>query len=323
MHAEKLPFDLRHVCTWATAKPQSLGLSRQRAFAAPHPAQAHPTLPRTRPLASAASVMKRTLLPLNALRVYDAAARHLSFTKAADELAVTPAAVGQQIRALEDHLGTVLFRRTSKGLELTEEGCAGLDSLRDGFLRFEESVAAMQAGQAVDRYAIGAPRGILEDWLAPRLAAFQAGRPGVRFQLRERERADFSEANLDLAIWLAEGPEDFPGEQISQPQWVTVAPKDSSQAEGRSIAWPGDGRERDSEACISVGSAGQALACVIAGMGATRLPLALAAGAIDEGSVRVEEGPLDGRRSFWLVAPPPQWRQKKVRTLVDYLKGTV
>ena len=95
--------------------------------------------------------MKRTLLPLNALRVYDAAARHLSFTKAADELAVTPAAVGQQIRALEDHLGTVLFRRTSKGLELTEEGEAGLDNLREGFLRFEESVSAMQAGQAHPR----------------------------------------------------------------------------------------------------------------------------------------------------------------------------
>ena len=122
--------------------------------------------------------MKRTLLPLNALRVYDAAARHLSFTKAADELAVTPAAVGQQIRALEDHLGTVLFRRTSKGLELTEEGEAGLDNLREGFLRFEESVSAMQAGQAVDRYAIGAPRGILESWLAPRLAASCASASG-------------------------------------------------------------------------------------------------------------------------------------------------
>lgn len=271
--------------------------------------------------------MKRTLLPLNALRVYDAAARHLSFTKAADELAVTPAAVGQQIRALEDHLGTVLFRRTSKGLELTEEGCAGLDSLRDGFLRFEESVAAMQAGQAVDRYAIGAPRGMLEDWLAPRLAAFQAENPGVRFQLRERERADFSEANLDLAIWLAEGPEDFPGEQISQPQWVNVAPADPSRGEGRSIAWPGDGSadgsESDGEPCISVGSAGQALACVIAGMGGARLPFALAAEAIDSGAVRVEDGPLDGRRSYWLVAPPPQWRQKKVRALVEYLKGTI
>ena len=71
--------------------------------------------------------MKRTHLPLNALRVFDAAARHLSFTRAADELAVTPAAVGQQIRALEDMLGVVLFRRTSKGLELTDEAGAGLE----------------------------------------------------------------------------------------------------------------------------------------------------------------------------------------------------
>ena len=271
--------------------------------------------------------MKRTLLPLNALRVYDAAARHLSFTKAADELAVTPAAVGQQIRALEDHLGTVLFRRTSKGLELTEEGCAGLDSLRDGFLRFEESVAAMQAGQAVDRYAIGAPRGMLEDWLAPRLAAFQAEHPGTRFQLREREKADFSEANLDLAIWLAEGPGDCPGEQLTRPEWVTVAPKDSPQAEGRTIGWPGDGRDEGAEAagepCIAVGSAGQALACVVAGMGAARVPHALAAEAIAAGTVAVAQGPEDGRRSYWLLAPPPQWRQKKVRALVDYLKTTL
>jgi LysR family glycine cleavage system transcriptional activator len=57
----------------------------------------------------------------------------LSFTRAADELAVTPAAVGQQIRALEDTLGVVLFRRTAKGLELTPEGEAGLDALRAGF----------------------------------------------------------------------------------------------------------------------------------------------------------------------------------------------
>jgi len=266
--------------------------------------------------------MKRTLLPLNALRVYDAAARHLSFTKAADELAVTPAAVGQQIRALEDHLGTVLFHRTSKGLELTEEGSAGLDSLRDGFLRFEESVAAMQAGQAVDRYAIGAPRGMLEDWLAPRLAEYQARNPGVRYQLRERERADFSEANLDLAIWLAEGPGDLHGEQISDAQWVRIAPVDAPHAQGRSIGWPGDGGEESAEPCIAVGSAGQALACVIAGMGSTRLPHALAAKAIAAGAVRIEQGPEERRRAYWLVAPAPQWRQKKVRALVEYLTAS-
>ena len=270
--------------------------------------------------------MKRTLLPLNALRVYDAAARHLSFTKAADELAVTPAAVGQQIRALEDHLGTVLFRRTSKGLELTEEGSAGLDTLRDGFLRFEESVAAMQAGQAVDRYAIGAPRGMLEGWLASRLADYQAQHPGVRFQLRERERADFSEANLDLAIWLTEGPGDLHGEQITGADWVRIAPVDAPHAQGRTVGWPGDGRgdgrDTDKEPCIAVGSAGQALACVIAGMGSARLPHALAAAAIEAGTVQMEQGPDACRRAYWLVAPAPQWRQKKVRALVEYLLST-
>src|SRR3546814_14630288 len=90
--------------------------------------------------------MKRTHLPLNGLRVLDAAARHLSFTRAADELAVTPAAVGQQIRALEEMLGVVLFRRTPQGLELTTETEAGVEVLRSGFLPFEEAVRAMQAG---------------------------------------------------------------------------------------------------------------------------------------------------------------------------------
>ena len=81
-----------------------------------------------------ADAMKRTHLPLNALRVFDAAARHLSFTKAADELAVTPAAVGQQIRALEDVLGTVLFKRMTRNLELTPEAERALPALRAGFL---------------------------------------------------------------------------------------------------------------------------------------------------------------------------------------------
>jgi len=139
--------------------------------------------------------MKRTHLPLNALRVFDAAARHLSFTRAADELAVTPAAVGQQIRALEDVLGVVLFRRTSKGLELTDEAVAGLDSLREGFLRFEEAVQAMQAGQSSHSYAIAAPHEFWATWLAPRLADFVVGRslPRWRAALAKKHGLDADE----------------------------------------------------------------------------------------------------------------------------------
>ena len=151
--------------------------------------------------------MKRTHLPLNGLRVLDAAARHLSFTKAADELAVTPAAVGQQIRALEDMLGVVLFRRTPKGLELTDEAANGLDALRAGFLQFEESVRAMQAGQSCNALTIAAPRDFTAKWLAARLAIFSKANPDTRFTLvAADEDVDFTEANLDIAIRLTTGP---------------------------------------------------------------------------------------------------------------------
>ncbi len=166
--------------------------------------------------------MKRTHLPLNALRVFDAAARHLSFTRAADELAVTPAAVGQQIRALEDMMGVVLFRRTPKGLELTDEASAGLEALRSGFLHFEDAVRAMQAGQSSHVYTIAAPRDFFAAWLAPRLAAFRAANPEVRYSLVSDESADFTEANLDLAVRWSEGPGELEGVALGDMGRVTV-----------------------------------------------------------------------------------------------------
>ncbi|MXO90655.1 LysR substrate-binding domain-containing protein [Pontixanthobacter aquaemixtae] len=262
--------------------------------------------------------MKRTHLPLNALRVYDAAARHLSFTRAADELAVTPAAVGQQIRALEDHLGTVLFRRTSKGLELTPEGCAGLDALREGFLRFEESVQAMQAGQASDSYTIAAPREFYAQWLAPRLAEFRKEHPEIRYQLVEDENADFTEANLDAAIRLIDGPGDLQGVELAPAQRVVVSIDDAPDTW---INWPGAPLPEGAEATVEVGNAGQALSSAMAGMGKAILPYLLVSEAVDAGRLNILEGPDEGRRAYWLVAPPPQWRQKKVKALVAFLTG--
>ncbi|BDI61503.1 LysR family transcriptional regulator [Qipengyuania nanhaisediminis] len=266
--------------------------------------------------------MKRTHLPLNALRVYDAAARHLSFTRAADELAVTPAAVGQQIRALEDHLGVVLFRRTSKGLELTPEGAAGLDPLREGFLRFEESVAAMQAGQSSDRYTIAAPREFYAQWLAPRLAEFQAGTPGVVYSIVANENADFTEANLDLAIRLVDGPGELEGVQLAAGNRVTVErPAEAGGAPETWIEWPGAPLPEGVRACIKAGNAGQALSSAIAGMGRAVLPLLLVQGALDRGQLAAIGEPDESRRAYWLVAPVPQWRSKKVKALVAFLTG--
>ena len=271
--------------------------------------------------------MKRTHLPLNGLRVLDAAARHLSFTRAADELAVTPAAVGQQIRALEDLLGVVLFRRTSKGLELTDEAIAGLDAIREGFLRFEEGVQAMQAGQSSHVYTIACPRDFFAAWLSPRLAAFRAQNPQMRFSLVGGDAdIDFTEANLDLAVRWTEGPGDLEGIALGDAEMITVAAP-GAEPDCPWIGWPGDpapggdgaGENGPVDVGFSVGDAGTAISAASAGLGRAHVPVPLAQGPLAAGRVVALADPVQVRRGYWLVAPLPQWRQKKVKALVAAL----
>ena len=260
--------------------------------------------------------MKRTHLPLNGLRVLDAAARHLSFTRAADELAVTPAAVGQQIRALEETLGTVLFRRTTKGLELTPEGEAGLAPLRAGFLQFEESVRAMQAGQSSKSLTIAAPRDLTARWLMPRLAAIAAADPDTRFSIVPDEDVDFAQANLDLAVRWGEGPGEHEGEALESDGMVTVAARDGGV--DATIVWPGC-TAGETGATVRVGDAGLAIDAAAAGLGRACVPELLARADIAAQRVVVIGAPAASKQGYWLVAPTPQWRQKKVRALVDAL----
>lgn len=249
-------------------------------------------------------VVKRTHLPLNGLRVLDAAARHLSFTRAADELAVTPAAVGQQIRALEDTLGVVLFRRTAKGLELTPEGESGLDALRQGFLQFEEAVRAMQSQQSSKTLTIAAPRDFTAKWLAPRLADYARTDAELRFHLIAADGdIDFTEANLDLAVIWGEGSNGHEGVKLADGAMVTIG-------EGPHIAWPGDPAEPGT-AALTVADAGLALDAALTGLGRATVPALLTG----------QDGGAPSEKSYWLVAPTPQWRQKKVRAIVAALTG--
>ncbi|WEK00494.1 MAG: LysR family transcriptional regulator [Candidatus Sphingomonas phytovorans] len=261
--------------------------------------------------------MKRTHLPLNGLRVLDAAARHLSFTRAADELAVTPAAVGQQIRALEDTLGVVLFRRTTKGLELTPEGEAGLAALRHGFLQFEEAVRAMQAGQTSKSLTIAAPRDLTEKWLMPRLAEIARADGELRFVLVSADDdVDFTEANLDLAIRWGDGPGEHEGEALESEGMVTVE-RPGGGIDTR-ISWPGCLNDPD-VSLVRVGDAGLAIDAAAQGLGRATVPELLASADLASGRVvRIGE-PRPSALGYWIVAPLPQWRQKKVRSLVDAL----
>ncbi len=263
--------------------------------------------------------MKRTHLPLNGLRVLDAAARHLSFTKAADELAVTPAAVGQQVRALEDLLGVVLFRRTPKGLELTGECEAGLDALRSGFLQFEEAIHAMQAGQSSNSLTIAAPRDFTAKWLAARLADYSKANPDTRFNLISGDDdIDFTEANLDIAIRFASGPGEHEGVRLSAGAFVTVAaPEGGSDLP---ISWP-KCPVADGVAALRLGDAGLAIDAAAIGLGKANVPMLLAQADIDAGRVRASDNAKESELAYWLVAPLPQWRQKKVKALVEALTG--
>lgn len=260
--------------------------------------------------------MKRTHLPLNALRVFDAAARHLSFTKAADELAVTPAAVGQQIRALEDTLGVVLFKRMTRNLELTAEAERALPALRAGFLHFEESVRILQDGQGSKVLTLSAPRDFTTKWLAARLARYAAVNPDIRFVLAANDGVpDFTQANLDLAIVLSGEPEaeGIHGRTLTEEALVLVAVPGGDDLPR--IAHPGD----PAAPGLTVADAGLAIDAAAAGLGTALVPATLAAADLAAGRIMVLGETRPSPLSYWLIAPTPQWRQAKVRAMVEFL----
>ena len=173
----------------------------------------------------------------------------------------------------------------------------------------------MQAGQSSHVYTISAPRDFFAAWLAPRLAEFRKANPEVRYSLINDETADFTEANLDLAVRWAEGPGDLEGVALGSAERVTAG-------EGDWIAWPGDPDPEGEGAgppTLQAGDAGQALAAAAAGMGKARVPAQLAQTWAGAGRGVTLSDPEPCRRAYWLVAPLPQWRQKKVRALVEAL----
>src|SRR6185437_41894 len=113
------------------------------------------------------------LPPLNSLRIFEAAARHLSFKEAANELSITQAAVSHQIKSLEDYLGVELFRRAGRGVQLTEAARAALPRLQDGF----EALA--RAVEMIHERADETDLMFTARWLMPRLADFSRREPKI------------------------------------------------------------------------------------------------------------------------------------------------
>ena len=149
--------------------------------------------------------MVRRLPPLRSLRAFESAARHLSFARAAEELHVTPAAISQQIKLLEEHLGVVLFRRAA-GVTLTEPAEAALPLLSDAFDRMERAVERLKVGREHGPLVISAPPSFAARWLIPRLERFQSRHPEVDLRLAASTRlVDFDTEDVDLAIRYGAG----------------------------------------------------------------------------------------------------------------------
>lgn len=150
--------------------------------------------------------MLRPHLPLNALRAFEASARHLSFTKAAIELCVTQAAISHQVKGLEERLGVELFRRLPRGLALTDEGRSLLPTLRESFDRIAGLLERFETGKPVEVLNVGAVGTFALGWLLPRLAGFRQAHPEIDLRLTtNNNRVDLAAEGLDYALRFGGG----------------------------------------------------------------------------------------------------------------------
>ena len=150
--------------------------------------------------------MSRRIYPLNALRAYEASARHLSFVKASDELSVTPAAVSHQVKKLEEYLGLPLFWRRSRGLLLTEPGQLLLTELRDVFLRLDKAMERVIDSDSRGTITLSVAPTFAVMWLIPRLQKFYALHPDIDVRISTSlGLVDFQRDDFDAAIRLGKG----------------------------------------------------------------------------------------------------------------------
>ena len=126
------------------------------------------------------------LPPLNSLRAFEAAARHLSFKNAARELHVTPGAVSHQVKVLEDNLGLPLFRRLTRKLELTPEGQALMPKVQEGLRSLAEAVERVRTRSEARALTVLAPPNFAARWLVPRLATFTDAHPDLDLHIASR-----------------------------------------------------------------------------------------------------------------------------------------
>jgi len=152
---------------------------------------------------------------LNALKAFEAAGRHLSFTRAAEELHVTQAAVSHQIKSLEEQLGIRMFRRGPRGLLLTDAGQSYLPEVREAFQRLNAATDRLLEDDARGAITVSVLPSFAARWLVPRLTRFREVHPDIEVRVSADDRlADFDRDDVDVAIRYGRG--DYPGLQADR-----------------------------------------------------------------------------------------------------------
>ena len=289
--------------------------------------------------------------PLNAARAFEAAARHLSFTHAAEELAVTQAAVSHQVRALEDWLGVRLFYRANRRIELTDVGRAYLPGLRDGLDRIAASTAAVADRAQRGPVHLSALQSLTARWLLPRLPDFYRRHPdqdvllsagdrpvdlhredfhlAVRFTTRERAAAPGLVVThlMDEAIFpvcapaLAEGdpPLRAPAD-LARHVLLYDKVDDTAEDPGWTVWCRAAGVAVPDAPTRHFSDAALVLQAATAGQGVALAPLSLVREDLESARLVCPFGPVVRTRfSYYAVATPALAQQPRVREMVDWL----
>ncbi len=159
--------------------------------------------------------MKRALLPLNALRAFDAAARHLSFKKAAEEISVTPAAISQQIRSLEEYLDVQLFIRDRHTLRLTTQAEMAMETLDKAFDNFEKTVDILTESDKDNDLRLSLSPSFASKWLIPRLGRFHDDHEEIAVRVSaSMSLINFKNTDFDLSVRYGRG--NYPGLYVEE-----------------------------------------------------------------------------------------------------------
>lgn len=290
------------------------------------------------------------LAALYALRAFEAAARHLSFTRAAEELAITQSAVSRHVRTLETDFGCRLFERQGRGLRLTEPGRLLLPGLQQGFAALESACAGLRAEEGVLR--LKAPSTLTMRWLLARLSRFRLQQPDIEVQLTaawmDVDRVDFEREPYDCAVLLNSGvfPEGWEYAKLFEewlipvcsPEAVAGRPWTVEQLKAAEQLHPTPDRRDWRQWLQATGLSDQVvlkggqvfdmlelgIVAAARGYGVSIGDLLLVAEDVEQGRLALPmPTAVFSGSSYYLVWPKARRGQERFRRLRDYLQGEI